>query len=250
MSTIFETGHSKNVASLEEEISICTGYGPAYNPSKASLKIPAMITLHVAGKNVLQAVKVAKTLFDNATNAREFAFAVLKKQCTRIINAVKATDAMQQLIDDAVTVNRKIQGGRAKKIVEKPAVETEKEVTEEEEHKNISVSQQSFDSLIDHFTKLIQVVSSEPLYAPNEADLKVTALNTQLTNFKTLNTAVINAHTAYKNAIIARNSVLYQPLTGLCEVGDEVKLYVKSVFGATSPQYRQICKIKFRKNGL
>ncbi|MDD5572012.1 MAG: hypothetical protein PHD97_12755 [Bacteroidales bacterium] len=249
MNTIFETGHSKNVANFEEVISICTGYGAAYNPSKASIKIPAMTTLLTTARNVLQAAKAAKTTYDNATNARELTFSNLKKLSTRIINALEATDATQQLIDDALTINHKIHGVRAKKLVEKPVDETATAVAPEDEHKNISVSQQSYDSLVDHFAKLIQVVSSEPLYAPNEADLKVTALNAQLTSLKAANTSVINAHTAYTNTNIGRNSVLYQPVVGLFDIANEVKKYVKSVFGAISPQFKQISKIKFRKNG-
>ncbi|MFA6925286.1 MAG: hypothetical protein WC223_13655 [Bacteroidales bacterium] len=250
MNSTSESGHSMNVANLEEEISVCTGYGAAYNPSKVNLKLASLQTLLTSGRNALQTVKSAKTVFDNATNAREIAFTPLKKLCTRIINALKATDATQQLIDDALTVNRKVQGKRAKKIVEEVVKADTPESATEAEHKNISVSQQGFDDLIDHYTKIIQVVSSEPLYVPNELDLKVTALNTQLTSLRTLNTAVINAHTAYSNAMLSRNIVLYQPLTGLVDIGLEVKNYVKSVFGATSPQYKQISKIKFTKHNL
>ena len=250
MKTNSVSGHSTNVASLEEEISICTGYGTAYNPSKASLKLPALQTLLTTGRSALQTVKSAKTIFDNATNAREIAFAPIKKFSTRIINALKATDATQQLIDDVVTVNRKIQGVRAKKLVVEPVKSLATEVPTEPEHKNISVSQQSYNDFIDHFAKLIQVITSEPLYIPNELDLKTTALNTHLATLRTLNTAVINAHTAYTNTMIARNFVLYQPLAGLVDTGLEVKNYVKSVFGATSPQYKQISKIKFTKHAL
>ena len=72
-------------------------------------------------------------------------------------------------------------------------------------------------------------------------------LNTTLTNFKTLNTAAINAATPYKNAMIARNTVLYQDNTGLVDTALEVKKYVKSVFGTLSPQYKEISKIEFKK---
>jgi hypothetical protein len=39
-----ETGHAKNVATFEDLISFCTGYGATYNPSKAALKLPALTT--------------------------------------------------------------------------------------------------------------------------------------------------------------------------------------------------------------
>jgi maltooligosyltrehalose synthase len=74
----------------------------------------------------------------------------------------------------------------------------------------ISVSQQSFDGLIDNFTKLIQIVSTEAAYLPNETELKVATLNTLLASLKAANTSVINTITTYSNARIARNTVLYE----------------------------------------
>lgn len=250
MASTSETGHAKNVANFETLISSCTGYGTAYNPSKNNLKIPQLQTLLTNSKNALQSVKTNWTTFENARNARETALAPapIKKFCTRIFNALEATDASKLTVDDAKTINRKIQGKRADKKQTPPVTPpvggttpTPPEVIQ------ISVSQQSYDSLIDNFNKLIACLSAEPLYVPNETDLKVTALNTTLTNYKTLNTTVINASVPYKNAIIARNSVLYQDIAGLVDVALEVKKYVKSVFGATSPQYKQISKLEFKR---
>jgi len=41
MTSTTETGHAKNVANFESLISICTGYGTAYNASKENLKLSA-----------------------------------------------------------------------------------------------------------------------------------------------------------------------------------------------------------------
>lgn len=196
---------------------------------------------------VIQTVKTSKTAFDNSTNIRENTFANLKKLSTRIVNALEATDATKQTVDDAKTINRKLQGKRADKAKPTTTVAGATEPTAEPTDTSISVSQQSFDSLIDGFTKLIQVVTTEPLYIPNETDVKVVTLNTLLTNMKTANTNVINATTTYSNARIARNTTLYGADTGLTDIAEEVKKYVKSVFGATSPQYKQISKLKFTK---
>ena len=263
-----ETGHDKNVANLEDLISRCTGYGTAYNPSKASLKIAALQTLLTNGRNTLQAVKVAETAFDNATNAREIVFKPLKKFCTRVVNSLDSTDAAKQTVDDLRTINHKIQGVRAHPLDAFVSATTKSNSTTQSENNSsgttsanatspnivneiskhtISVSQQSYDSLIDHFTKLIQCVTAEPLFLPNEAELKVTALNTMLTNLMTTNTGVINAYTSYSNAMLSRNLTLYQNNSGLVDTALEVKKYVKSVFGATSPQYKQIRSILFRK---
>jgi len=103
------------------------------------------------------------------------------------------------------------------------------------------------DSIIDNFAKLVVTVTAEPLYLPNETDLKAVALNATLTNLKTANTAAISATTPYDNAKIARNTLLYQSNTGLVDIALDVKKYVKSVFGASSPQYKQVSGIQFRK---
>ena len=64
---------------------------------------------------------------------------------------------------------------------------------------------------------------------------------------KTKNTAVITAATALSNTRIARNDILYKATVGLVGVVQEVKKYVKSAFGATSSQYKQISGLPFRK---
>ncbi len=245
MSSTNETGHAKNVANFEDLISFCTGYGTAYNPSKVNIKLPALNTLFTNAKTVLQTVKSTKTIFDNGTNVREIGFEPFKKLCTRIVNALEATDASKQTVNDAKTINRKIQGKRADKIVPPPPPTDPSAKVIEDIH--ISVSQQSFDNLIDHFTKMIQLVSAEPLYNPNENDLKVVQLNTLLTSLKSANTAVITATTGYSNARISRDSILYATDTGLVDIAGEVKKYVKSVFGASSPQYKQISGLQFKK---
>jgi hypothetical protein len=245
MNTFIETGHAKNVANFEDLISFCSGYGVAYNPSRNALKIPAMQTLLTSSRTALQTAKAAKTAYDNATNNRETAFEGFRKLATRIINALDSTEASRLTVNDAKSINRKIQGKRAKKIEEVVPATPENPTASAEIH-HISVSQQSYDSQIDHLAKLVVILTAEPLYNPNEADLKLTALNTYLTSLRTLNTAVINTATPFSNAIISRDTMLYMSETGLVDIAKAVKKYVKSAFGATSPQYKQISKIQFR----
>ena len=45
--------------------------------------------------------------------------------------------------------------------------------------------------------------------------------------------------------LIERNKILYENGTGLYTIAQNVKKYVKSVYGATSPEYSNISKIKF-----
>ena len=101
--------------------------------------------------------------------------------------------------------------------------------------------------MIQHFNGIVELLMTEPSYTPNEADLKITALNTYYANLQTTNQNVSTAYTAVSNSRIARDKTLYDDNTGLYDIAQEVKKYVKSVFGATSPEYKQISGIKFTK---
>ncbi len=243
MSPVYETGHEINLANLETLISRCIGFGENYNPTKNTIKIDALSASLNNAKQVFLNLRTAKTAYDNACNAREAAFAPFRKLATRIINAFHAAGASQHAVNDLKTINRKIQGKRAPERTHNTA---ENPATESTETKKISVSQQSYDSLIAHFEKIITFLAAEPLYNPNEADLKISHLNTMLNNYINLNSTVINTYTIYSSALIARNTLLYQPITGIVPLANDVKIYVKSVFGASSPEYKEVSAIKFR----
>lgn len=248
MATFFETGHAKNISNFEDLISFCIAYGTIYNPANINISITALQAKHSAALADIQAVKSAKTALDNATNLREMTFAPCRVLATRVINALSAVSPSKLTIEDAKTINRKIQGKRSKAIKkEKPSdVPPSPDELTEVPNNTISASQQSYDSLIDHFAKLIETLSAEPLYVPNETDLSVTGLTTLLTNMKNANTGVINATTAYSNARIARDKTLYDASTGLVNTALDLKKYIKSIFGSASPEYKQVSKIKFR----
>ena len=243
MPSTSETGHAKNVANFEDLISFCNGYGGTYNPSKAAFKIPALQTQFANAQNAINAVKTTQTAFNNATNKRMEAFKPLKSLATKIINALDATDASAQTVKDAKTINRKIQGQRAStpKTTPPPA-----DGSTPPPDKTISTSQQSYDQLIEHFSKLIELLVSDSNYTPNEADLTVAANQTKLAELKTANTAVVDSYTAWSNSRIERNNILYNPITGLVTTALDVKKYVKSIFGATSPQFKQVSGLEFK----
>lgn len=243
MASTSETGHAKNVANFDELISFVTGYRESYNPSKATIKLDALKALSDHAKTSINAVSSMEPAYKSAVAAREVVFIPLSKLTTRIMNSIKATDTTVQVDENARTLVRKIQGVRAtakKTEDEKKALaEKGKEVVE------ISTSQMSYDSRLDNFFKLIQLLSSVPEYNPNETELKIEHLNTILDDLKAKNAAVVESYIPLSNARIRRNDLLYKENTGLYDVALDVKNYIKSVFGATSPQYKQVSKIKF-----
>ena len=239
-----ETGHAKNVANLEELIAFIESYGDKYNPSRDDIKTPALKALLQNGKDAIHAVNLLLPPYSNAVAARNVAFSPVEKLSTRILNAVKATDTASQVDDNAKTIVRKLQGVRA---TPKLTEEQKKELTDAgKSAKEISASQQSFDNMLDNLDKLIQLLQSIPQYTPNEEDLKVEALQALYDDLSAKHAAVKIALAPLSNARIARDEVLYKPLAGIVDIAFDTKTYIKSAFGASSPQYKQVSGLIFR----
>jgi len=243
MASSNESGNAKNVANFDLLISAAVGYGSAYNPSKTSIQVLELKNLSALAKSALRDVNAVLPTYSNAVASREVAIAPLSKLTTRLLNALKASDTTEQVIDNAKTIVRKIQGQRAtpkKSEEQKAALASEGKVTKE-----VSASQMSYDSRLDNLDKLIQLLASVPTYTPNETDLQVVTLQAYYADLYAKNTAVSEAATPLSNARITRDSILYTPKTGLVDIAMDCKAYVKSVFGPTSPQYKQISKLAF-----
>ena len=241
MASQSEVGHAKNVANFADIIAYCTAYGTTYNPSKTALQLTELNTLLATAQTELANVTTAKNTFNTVTGDRQLTFEPLKPLATKVFNYLSVTDAISETIADAKTINNKLQGKRTGTTAENPPTEGENQ------NNTVSVSRQSYDMLTENFSALIDLVSSVPSYTPNETELTTTSLTAYLGELQTANTNVINAEVAYSNARISRNSVLYSENTGLVDIASDVKKYVKAIFGATSPQYKQISGIKFTK---
>jgi hypothetical protein len=245
MASISESGHAKNTTNFDELISRATGYGAVYNPSKTTIRLQALQALSTSSKNAVSAYNGLIPAYKNAVSAREAAFEPLSVLITRVLNFLKSCGTSVQMYDDGKTFARKIQGKRAtpKKTEKEKAAAT----TEGKEIKEISASQMSYDNRLDNFDKLIKLLASIIQYNPNENELRVATLTAIYTDLRTKNTAVIAATTALDNSRIARNDVLYKNISGLFDVAKDVKLYIKALYGASSPQYKDVSKIKFTK---
>jgi len=241
MPSTSEVGHAKNVANFADLIAYCTAFGTTYNPPKTALQLPSLNTLLTSAQTEIANVTTAKNAFDTITGDRQVAFEPLKSLATKIFNFISVTDATDQTIADAKTINNRLQGRRAGTITETPTPEGGTT------QNTVSVSRQSYDSLTENFSVLIDLVSSIPSYTPNEAELTTASLTTFHGNLQTANSNVINAEVAYSNARISRDTLLYAENTGLVNIASDVKKYVKAIFGAISPQYKQVSGIKFTK---
>lgn len=243
MTSISEKGHARNVANLESLIAAIISYGTNYNPSSNSLQLDDLQSLLATSKDSLDAVNTAHATYSNAVAARREIFKSFSKLITRVNNSLKASGSSEQINRSALTIIRKLQGKRASAKL----TDDEKKVLEAEGKtaNQISAVQLSYDNRIENFSMLISFLSLVPQYNPNEQELKIQSLKDLYVSLKAKNTEVITASIHLTNARIARNKILYNPTTGLVSISSNVKAYIKSIFGTSSPYYKQISKLEF-----
>lgn len=244
MSKTNDTGHNKNVANFETLIAYLTDYGAVYNPSNVNIQLNSLKESAALALSTNQQVNDMAAKNSNAIAARDLAFEPLKKLSTRIMSAVKASNVVQQVIDNVATHHRKMQGQRASA-----------KLNEEEKQKlaasgvivnQISASQQSFDSLVDTFDKLIKLLATIPTYTPNEVDLQQITLSNLYASLLNKNRDVISNNSQLSTFRVNRDKILYDAETGIVALAFDAKNYVKSIFGSSNPQYKQISGIPFK----
>lgn len=243
MTSTTETGHAKNVDNAEFLNTIIATFGNKYNPGNPAITLTALQGKVVAARKSVNDVSLAQANFFQAAAAREEAFKGLLPISTSIVNTLKASTTSEKIDANATTIIRKIRGSRAKSVPEpKPAAEGEVTVKVE----TVSVSHNSYDSLVDSFDELANLLITTPEYAPNEPELKLEAVKAFATELRAKNNAVNATIAALDAARNTRNRELYEPDKGLVDLCLTSKLYVKAIFGQSSPEYKKVAQIELR----
>jgi len=245
MSNTKDTGHSKNVFNFKSLIVKVKGYGSSYNPSNPAISIQALEDLDVSAQECIDVLDSNLPAYQLAVDQRQMAFEPVSKLTTSVFNALKSSGANKAIIEDAVSMTKKIKGIR---ITPKKTAEEKQALKEQgKEVKEISASQQSYDMIIENFGKFIIFLNNVAEYNPNEDNLKLSVLKDLHIKLKDLNDEVVKTFEIVNNARIARNKILYNDQTGLIDIAQSVKAYVKSVFNAGSVEAKQIAAISFKK---
>ncbi len=239
-----ETGHGKNVANFEKFISVCEKYGEEYKPARPDLKVPAMKVLLTNAQLAMKELKQVKRDSGNATNNRELVFEPLTGLATRIIGSLESCGANALTIEDARSINNKLQGRRATPL---PKNDPKDETDPETEPQTRSTSQRSFDNQIEYFGELITAVRSEPRYQPNELELQVESLESILEELKIRNKLASDAEESLSLARLKRDQFLYGDGSGICDIVMAVKAYGVSAFRPNSKKYKNLTKFRFSR---
>ena len=240
-----ETGHEKNIANFKALITYLESIGDKYQPSKASLKLPALITQY---NEILQASTVlskAKSPYSALVDVQEIAFEPLDKLLTRVIKNLRASVDDPAEAETAESLRNKIAGNTNSNRKKKSADDTS--VDPPVADTTHSTSQRSYDYRTQNLNDLILTLRSIPAYQPAEDEIAIDTLEALAIELKKKVQDVDTVDVAVQNARIARNSLLYVTKTGVLDTVDNVKEYIGSLFGATSPQVRFINRLTFKK---
>lgn len=236
MSSTSEVGHAKNVANLQKITQQVTTYS-LYNPPVENITVANLQALYTTATTKLTEVEDKRNANKNAIIIRQTAFENLKSTCTKIVNLLEILGLPQGTLDQAKSLNRAIQGG-SKKTITPP--EEGKEAP-----KTASTSRQSFTQQAENFGILLQLLAILPSYTPNEEDLKLNNLTTYHASLMSATQAVDQTEAELNTKLIERDKILYADGTGLYTITQNIKKYVKSLYGAISPEYTNVSAIEF-----
>ncbi len=238
MSSNSETGHAVNLSNAKMLIDRCATFGPAFQPSNSSLTLANATAQWTTGVSLHSIVSNASQVVRIPINERDDAFEEADRIVVRSSYYYQSTAASAAAMKDAKGLVRKFTGSN----VRRP-----KDQQGNADANWVSNSQQSYTKRQETFMMLRSFYASDPNYAPNEVELQIPSLTTMEAGLKMHNDNMSALLAPVKAARIDRDKLLYEEGTGLVDVMLAMKQYVKGVFGATSPEYKSISGIRFKK---
>jgi hypothetical protein len=237
-----ETGHAKNVANFWKIITYAQKMGTTYQPSNPALGIEALQTLHRKSTEALDKVALARLQYENGTLERSNCFGRLNNLATRVLNTLASSGGISDgKLDDAKGLMDKLLGRRRGS----PKSTAKTEGAKAEPTRTASVSQQSFDSKVQFFAQLVNLVADAPQYKPNEAELTVEKLRQYHEEMRNCNQKAVDGIQFWHLALNERNTLLYTGDNCLTNCALAFKTYLKAIGGVKSPAYKEVSGLKF-----
>ena len=240
--TTYVMSHVKTMQAFGQLKGICTGLGGAYNPGQENLQVKALTTIQFNAQQVMDEVKVAKTVYDNITNQRELAFRETRLLGSRICFLLRACGAHPLTLADAYTSNRSLQGARKYRS---PALRpVEGDDATDSNRKRMSTD---YASKVQYFAQLVETAAAEPNYNPTERELSVEGLEEKVLQLRSLNELVMKAEQRLKQLRQQRREIFYEGEHSLVNTARAAKNYIRGVFGFASVPSAELMKVSFTK---
>lgn len=237
-----ETTEAKFIANFEALIAKVTALGARYNSPNVGIGVTAL-NAALANARALRTTYLEKLAAeDNVINLREAEFADVASLASRVTAFIESLGLPTDLVENARSIKRKLQGRRASEATpDNPAT------PEDESASNNSASQMSYDSRADNFSKLVELLQAQSTYNPNETEIQTVTLDSKLTNLLARNSAVINANAVVDSTRNNLDGLLYEDSNSLYTLAKQVKAYCKAALGADDLDYKDIASLEFDK---
>jgi hypothetical protein len=233
-----ENGIENTIANYFVIITRCGEFGTDYNPVRDDIKLVNMTTQYNEVETLqtdyissLEATKVA-------INTREILFKQMKEIAVRSINVFESSKASTSVKKDARGLLNKVVGNYKKiKVLDNGLPDP----------KHVSQSQQGFENMVKNFKTLVILYKKDGNYATNENVLKLTSLETVVTNLENANKNVVllNAETIKKRQL--RNYGLYEEENGVIDISLACKKYVRGLYGPKSTEAKYIVSVLLKR---
>lgn len=236
-----ESGDQKllgNYRQLIDLVSADTNYNPA-NPEITKAALAAHYTAAQASVDEVASKSAPNRM---ATSDRQAAYEPLSSLLRRSFNMLKASGASKGVLEDAQTHLRKVTGAR-----KTPKTKPNPAAPEGDTDKQHSASQMSFESRRGNMAAYVAILANVPLYNPNENELKVSSLQSVLTDIDAKNNAVSTAYVPLSRARGLRDNNLYLSEGSVVNRAALVKAYVQAAFGKDSQLFKQIKGLEFKR---
>ncbi|HYG02960.1 MAG TPA: hypothetical protein VD927_10985 [Chryseosolibacter sp.] len=231
-----KTTINQKVAAFDKVLGLCGTLGSRYQPTKESINPSGLQETLQRAKQTMDLVNVWWEANTSAISERAHLYAMLPVFSTRVINSLRLAGASQEVIEDAMMLKRRF-------YYRKPAGKrvSASDAESDQTRKGNSSVQLDYLSITELFEKLVYLVTKVPAYATNESDLTIEALNQHLAS---LRQASDNVRATQIQLEVAR-SRRDETLRAMTKEAGDVKRYVRTAFGHTSPEFKMLTKIRF-----
>lgn len=236
-----ETGDMKILGNFRRLIDFAMA-DAQYAPGNNDLKITMLEDYLTAARGAVEDIGVKLAPSKVAINARQATYTEAVALLRSSRNMLKSSGASAATIADANTFARKVTGVRKSK-----KKEDDPNTPENEAAQNHSASQLSHEAILGNFRSYTEIVKNDPLYAPTEARFSTAALEAKADEMEARNNAVSAAFPPLGNARALRDELLYTGEKCLCNLAQMVKAYVLGIHGASSPVYKAVNALSFKR---
>ncbi len=232
--------HTENVQAFEKLLGFCTGLGGKYKPGNQNLQVTVMQSVLAKAQQALNELRAAANVRKQAMIHRNNVYAKAEATASGISHVLRVSEADPQIIGYASRVFAKIYRGVPGSAAHNPA-------NAEEKSTERSGFGQDFNSRLQRFSDLVDMVARDPHYKALDGRYTVAALWNQVEELRAAQEAMKEAEMAWKQALINRNTLFYTAPQSLWYLMMTVKSYFRATLGAADPDYKLIKGLSFTK---